>query len=279
MKTDIQTFAFKALPIDIEVKDLKFIKELPEMLGQPHRVAFYQILWLDRGYAKMNIDFHEIGVESNELLMITPGQICAFDTESAYEGKLILFTGSFFNGSEIDANFLYSSELLNPIRLHKKIAIRPDQMRPLVYLLEKELMQGETSFQIAIAQSYLRIILFESERQFSKDATVLVNSIARRFYNAVENHYKKNRTTEFYQNLLSVNEKKLAKEIKVFSGKTPKVYIDSRIILEAKRLLIYSDLSIQEIGYSLGFEEPSYFNKYFKRHVYSTPFEFRKKHY
>jgi len=88
-----------------------------------------------------------------------------------------------------------------------------------------------------------------------------VNTTGRKFYNAVEQHFKENRNTEFYVNLLGVNEKVLSKEMKNLTGNTPKIYIDSRIILEAKRLLSYSDLSVKEIGYELGFDEPTNFNK------------------
>ncbi len=274
----IQTFEFKKLPIEIEVKDLKFVKELPELLGHPHKATFFQIVWLTSGEAEFNIDFRKILMKENELLIITPGQVCSFDVESEYTGKLILFTNSFFNISEIDSNFMYTSEIFNPVRLNKTITICPKLISNLTDLLENELKQGDTNYKIEIAQSFLRIMLFESERQFTKTTDLAVNNVARLFYNAVEQHYKENKNTEFYVHLLNVNEKILSREVKAISGKTPKVYIDSRTILEAKRLLIYSSLSIKEIGYILGFDEPSYFNKYFKKHTKLTPLEFRKEH-
>nr|WP_319397447.1 helix-turn-helix transcriptional regulator [uncultured Carboxylicivirga sp.] len=278
MTDGIQIFNFKKLPIEIEVKDLKFVKELPELLGRPHKATFFQIVWLTTGEAVFNIDFKEITIKENELLIITPGQVCAFDVHSDYTGKLILFTNSFFSISEMDANFMYTSEIFNPVRRNKVISLCPILISDLTDLLENELKQGDKNYQLEIAQSYLRIILFESERQFSKTTNIPVNNVARLFYNAVEHHYKENKNTEFYVDLLNVNEKVLSREVKAIIGKTPKVYIDSRTILEAKRLLIYSNFSIKEVGYDLGFEEPSYFNKYFKKHTKLTPVEFRKEH-
>ncbi len=96
METDIRTFDFKTLPIEIEVKDLKFVRELPKLLGRPHKANFYQIVWITNGSATLRIDFREIYMKANEILIIAAGQICTFDTTSGYSGKIVLFTGSFF---------------------------------------------------------------------------------------------------------------------------------------------------------------------------------------
>ena len=80
MNADIRTFEFKALPIEIEVKDLRFAKELPKLLGQPHKATFYQIIWITDGEAIFRIDFRDITIQSNEILIISAGQVCEFDT-------------------------------------------------------------------------------------------------------------------------------------------------------------------------------------------------------
>ena len=59
-------------------------------------------------------------------------------------------------------------------------------------------------------------------------------------------------------------------------GKSPKELIDDRILLEAKRLLVHGNKSIKEIGFELGFEEPTNFIKYFRKHIGKTPMEFRE---
>ncbi len=275
MDTDIRTYDFKTLPIEIEVKDLKFIKKLPKLLGQPHKATFYQIIWLAKGEATFRIDFRDISIKSNEILIISAGQVCEFDTESDYSGKIILFTNSFFTVTELDSNFLHTSEMLNPVSLNKTVSICPELAGNLTTLLGEELKHPTDNFQTGIAQSYLRIILFETERQLTASFSPPANNIGRRFYNAVEQYYRKNRNTEFYVNLLGINEKSLSKEIKNLTGNTPKIYIDSRVMLEAKRLLAYSHLSIKEIGFEIGFNEPTNFNKYFRKHTGLTPAQFR----
>jgi hypothetical protein len=275
MKANIRTFGFKPSLIEIELKDLKFVRELPKLLGEPHKAAFYQLIWITEGKAVFKIDFREITIKKNETLIISAGQICEFDTTPNYSGKMILFTESFFTVSELDSTFLYTSEILNPVSLNK--TVRPDKqlMEILLFLLNKELKQVADSFQIAIAQSYLRIILFEIERILTASFPSVINDLGRKFYNSVEQYFRSNRNTKFYVKLLRVNEKTLSREVKALTGKTPKIYIDSRIILEAKRLLSYSNLSVKEIGFELGFDEPTNFNKYFRKHMDMTPVQFR----
>lgn len=275
MNANIKTVEFKALPIEIEVKDLRFVKELPKLLGQPHKATFYQIIWITEGEATFRIDFRDITVKSNEILVISAGQVCKFDTKSDYSGKIILFTGTFFTITELDSNFLYTSEILNPVSLNKTVPICPQLAGNLTALLDGELKHPVDKFQTGIAQSLLRILLFETERQLAANYSPLTNNIGRKFYNVVEEYFKENRNAEFYVNLLGVNEKNLSKEVKALTGKTPKIYIDLRTILEAKRLLSYSSLTIKEVGFELGFDEPTNFNKYFRKHTGVTPVQFR----
>ncbi|MEN9701160.1 MAG: hypothetical protein RIR55_475, partial [Bacteroidota bacterium] len=78
--------------------------------------------------------------------------------------------------------------------------------------------------------------------------------------------------------MMAVSEKKLNKSTLKVLGKSPKVLIDERVVLEAKRLLAHTTSSIKEIGFELGFDEPTNFIKYFRKHVASTPIDFRSKY-
>ncbi|MDL2265988.1 AraC family ligand binding domain-containing protein, partial [Parabacteroides sp. OttesenSCG-928-G21] len=164
MKANIRTFGFKPSLIEIELKDLKFVRELPKLLGEPHKAAFYQLIWITEGEATFKIDFREITIRKNELLIISAGQVCEFDITSDYSGKMILFTESFFTVSELDSTFLYTAEILNPVSLNKTVSPDRQLMESLLLLLNEELKQAADNFQTAITQSYLRIILFETER-------------------------------------------------------------------------------------------------------------------
>ncbi len=275
MDSVIRTYDFKALPIGIEVKDVQVVRELSQLLGRPHRANFYQIVWLAEGKAIFRIDFREIPIQAGEILIIAAGQVCEFDTTSDYSGKLILFTNSFFTVTELDANFLHTSEILNPVSLNVSVSLCPRMTGNIIALLDQELRKPVDNFQIGIAQSYLRVVLLETERQLISSYPPIISNVGRKFYSAVEQHFRENRNTVYYVRLLGINEKILSKEVKRLTGRTPKVYIDSRVILEAKRLLSYSNLSAKEIGFELGFDEPTNFTKYFRKHTGTTPAHFR----
>lgn len=77
--------------------------------------------------------------------------------------------------------------------------------------------------------------------------------------------------------LLGVSPETLSEIVKKETGKTPGTLIRERILLEAKRLLLHSSLSVAEIAYELTFKDPSYFNRFFRRSTADTPAEFRKR--
>lgn len=83
-------------------------------------------------------------------------------------------------------------------------------------------------------------------------------------------------TVKEYANLLNVSAKTLTNCVYESSHSTPLSLINERIVLEAKRQLLHSSLKVKEIAFRLGFEDPSYFVKFFKRHVGCLPAEFRE---
>ncbi len=283
VETTVKDVDFKkSLKVEVEVKNLSEIKtKLIRFFKVPSKATFYQIIWLKSGKATMQIDFKPICIEAGELLIISTNQICTFDLESEYEGKMILFTDSFFNQSETDRHFLHTSEILNPNNLNQTIRLDSNHVGQIINLLEKELDYDKEMFRPCITQSYLRSLLLEAERwtiENKKGTSHLkTDNISRLFCEEVEKNFKEHKQIEFYFKKLPVGEKKLTKEIKQLTGKTPKKYIESRIILEAKRLLAYSSSSVKEISFELGFEEATNFNKFFRKQTGFTPLFFREK--
>ena len=99
--------------------------------------------------------------------------------------------------------------------------------------------------------------------------------IIRKFNLAVENNYHKQHTVSFYAHELNKSPKTLANLFALYNHKSPLMVIRDRIILEAKRLLHYTDKSAKEIGYELGFDDAAYFSNFFKKHAAMSPTDFR----
>ena len=96
------------------------------------------------------------------------------------------------------------------------------------------------------------------------------------FRDLLEQYFTQSKNVSYYAERLHISEKRLGQATRNILGKTPKVLIDERVLLEAKRRLVHEHQSIKELGYSLGFEEPTNFVKFFKKHTLLTPLEFRE---
>ena len=95
------------------------------------------------------------------------------------------------------------------------------------------------------------------------------------FKEKLEQNFRKERSVNKYASELSMSDKQLHKACTSVLDKTPKQIIDERVILEAKRLLVHSKQAIKEVAYELGYDEPTNFIKYFRKHTSSSPSEFR----
>ena len=98
----------------------------------------------------------------------------------------------------------------------------------------------------------------------------------RKFSQLVDEHYLKYHQVAEYAALLNITPKALSKRISKYSSASPNDIIKDRIILEAKRLLVHTDLSVKEIGYKLGYEDPAYFVRLFTNQAGLAPLAFRK---
>ena len=100
--------------------------------------------------------------------------------------------------------------------------------------------------------------------------------LVRKFNLLVENHYRREHQVKFYAELLFKSPKTLSNVFALYNNKSPLLVIQQRVLLEAKRLLFYTDKTSKEIAYDLGFENANHFSKFFKKHTGQVPTEFKK---
>lgn len=275
---EIVQYAFDEMPVandlGVEVKKLGN-EQPPRLLSEPHRTDFYYVVYLSEGYLRLKVDFTDVTLRENDMIVVAKGQVCQFDFSSPYKGYALLFTSKFFAETEFDASFLYKSKALSPMfqRHPLKTNKKTDNFFALV---EREINGPKDAFQAPITRSYLRILLLYMDRYIDAENVGGVNELANKFCHSVEEHYKTSQSVSDYQKELGVTSKKLTGAVMEAIGMTPKSYVDSRRVLEAKRLLLYSELSVKEISFELGFDEATNFNKFFKKHTGASPAEFRK---
>jgi AraC-like DNA-binding protein len=277
--TDIIRYSFKAeLPQEFEIVNLQLLyKYHQSKLTEMHRTGFYQVFWITAGSSSHLVDFNEVQLTAGTLLFINKDVVQRFDNRDEYDGWAILFTDSFFCKTAAHTRFLQSISLFNNLLSHP-ITVFPEA-HSLLALMQAELQSKADGFQEEIVRNLLFNFLMLAEREGQTTATVKQSAdldYLALFRDLLELHFHELRQVSNYAEKLHVTEKRLNKATAAILGKSPKQLIDERVNLEAKRLLAYTTDTVKEIGFTLGFDEPTNFIKYFRKHNGVTPIEFRE---
>jgi len=157
----------------------------------------------------------------------------------------------------------------------------PDQkintFQALTNHLEEEFSQKQYHYKMQLYH-YFQLLLLNIERIKAGQQPKVEHDphfeLAVRFKRALEDHKKDFKNVAFFSELLGVSEKTLSNISKKYFKDTPSQVIHHSRVLEAQRLLSNSNLSIKEVAYQLGFDQPTYFTKYFKKYTKLTPKDF-----
>ena len=283
---DIQKYRFKeGIPYEFELVDLGTLySNSYANLIRPHRTDFYQIIWFKTGSPRHMVDFNPIDISPNTILFVDKNSVQCFDSTVPIEGEVLLFTDNFFCQTEEDTKFLRSNMLFND--LYSISTIKVDERKPIFNSvfqgIRAELTNDLDNYQVDIIRNQVKNLLLLSERARQNQSSLIIDKGADldwviKFRYLLDKQFHKHKSVTKYTEQLHITQKRLnAATIKIMAV-TPKQMIDARVVLEAKRLLVHTAASVKEIGYTLGFEEPTNFVKFFKKHQFITPIEFRNR--
>ncbi len=250
----------------------------------PHVHEFYQILWSRRGSGSHRIDFVDYPITDNTLFFIAPGQIHAFDGNEDCSGVIILFNASFLVDEQTSESIFLKYNVFNAYDSLPYYNVSADEAERLMLLVNE--MNREYALTGAFAhkdymQYLLRLFLIRVQRSGERHniPKLYVQSVANRtfvrFRQLLEQNFRRVHTVKEYADLLHVSSRTLTKYVDESAHSSPLRIINDRIVLEAKRQLQHTALSVKQISYELGFEDPSYFVKFFKRITGRMPSDFR----
>lgn len=280
----ILKYDFKeGLPHEFEIVDLALLyTEFADEMTTPHRTEFYQIIWFESGDHKHMVDFDWLPIEPNTMLFVNKNSVQQFDPNGRFEGKAMLFTDGFFCKTETDTKFLKSTILFNDLLAISLINVQATKAlyANLLKHAAAELNRPKDNYQSDILLNHLRNLLLHAERERRQQGFTELKRDADLdhvllFKAHLDKHYIQHKQVSFYCDTLHITPKKLNQATTKVFGKTPKEVIDERVLLEAKRLLAHTNDSVKELGFSLGFDEPTNFIKYFRKHTHKTPADFR----
>lgn len=271
--------------LEFEIVDLpERLETKGEMMTVPHRAQFYHILWIEKGSAIHTVDFKPCEITDDTLLFIPHNCVNSFDKNGSYHGRTIIFTDGFYCRDSSDHQFLRSSILFSDLYPIARLKVNPDmtKLRTFLAMLEDEYAGVPDATQHHMIQNMLHLFLLQAERELRKQGFEELKpglnlEYLMAFRDLLEEQFHKERSVSHYAAAMHISVKQLNKATGALLDKSPKQIIDERVMLEAKRLLVHSNMPVKEIGYELGFNEPTNFIKYFKKHSGSTPAGFQGK--
>lgn len=242
----------------------------------PHRHNYFEIFLFEEGGGKHLIDFDEFDVNSQSMHFVSPGQVHLLKRAPGSFGYIVVFSRDFFYHSTSESQLLFKHPLLHN-RTHYPI-IKTDEtlfgnLLNCVKRMEHE-MQQQGHYRDELIRLYLQELLFKSaEGLIAKQPQP---DLVMQFFALLETQFFSLHLVRQYAQELNCTDKFLGETLKTHTGKGTQEHINQRLMLEAKRLLQYSDLNAREIGYRLGFEDPAHFGKFFKKHAGCSPGSFRQ---
>ena len=249
----------------------------------PHRHDFFEVLFLKKGSGYHVIDGNKYEIRPPCVFFMSPGQAHKLELSSDIEGYIFIFTSDFYlldrsnQNSLIEFPFFYTIHQDNPPLLLQN----QGDVRFLETLFGQGIAEtaqsGESSFEML--RSILDLILTTCAARYQMNDSLLQKGkgqiIVKKFFHLIEEHNRKKLLLSDYALMIGVSPNHLTQTVKLFTGKTSLQIIKAKQLLEIKRLLAHTNLSVSEIANQFNFEDQSYFTKFFKRETRRTPLQYR----
>lgn len=290
MKQELPEINFdKQANLDIEVMSFKQLSEKLKPIKKhnpyaPHKIEFYLILVITKGTYTHSVDLIPYELKEGSALFIAKHQVHHFNKEiQEANGFCIIFNHFFvdqhyFLTDNLRLNRLFNYHIESPL-IHQK-EVGGERLVRLISQLHQEYSVPDNFAKSEILASLLRVVLLKAEKAKALQAVTNVNThwleIFSKFKNVLEGGYVNTRSSKEYASKLFVSYKLLNTVVKKLTGKTVKAFIDDFVTVEIKRYLISSSLSVNQISFKTGFEEPSNMVKFFKKNTGTTPRKFRQ---
>jgi AraC-like DNA-binding protein len=267
---------------EIVVTRLRTFMERHRDIQFPHRHDFYQIVLFTRGGGRHSIDFQQFEVTPHQVYYMAPGQIHTWEFDEETDGYLVNFNESFFTSFCHNPHFVRDFPLFSSISGSAVNTLDMSccgEVEATFAQMLEEFEKKDADFKMDILRGMLSIILVRLSRVVPRAYQEGVSKhnlvLMRQFEILIEQHFREKRLPKEYAELMFVTPNHLNALTNSVVGKSAGELIRDRILLEAKRLLVNSDLMISQIAEMLNFEDNAYFTRFFKKYLGVTPEAFR----
>ena len=249
-----------------------------------HRHDYYTVLLVEKAKGFHVMDYNKFSFNTLEVHFVSPGQVHQVNLTERPKGSVMTFTKGFLMKNNIPESFISNINLFQNFGNTPPLKLDPKTFQRLNKIIDEieTCLTADLNYGSRAAGALLQLFLIYCNNSSELNTNQLDEDnagicILRDFKKVVEEKYKEWHKVKEYASELHISTKHLSQTVKQLTGKVAKEYIQDRLTLEAKRLLLHTNLTIKEVAYKIGFEEPLHFSGFFKKRVGISPSQFRQK--
>ncbi|TGV01318.1 helix-turn-helix domain-containing protein [Flavivirga rizhaonensis] len=280
---DIENIGFTRFinqPIDFEIISIEELyqrcRESNFDISISHRIQFHALIIVTEGKGFHNVDFNEIILSPGVVIPLVKNQVNYFQKELQVNGYVISFKESFITDNIGEKDLFHFLHLFNT----KSLLIGEENIPlliPYLELLKSMQKSNNQNLKSDLAKNIFLSLLIQIKRLTVYQHEIFESRHFKdfiQFKQLITQHYQDSHDAKFYAKKMLVSYKYLNEICKELGNVTAKAFIDNWILLEIKRNLSEKKYTTQEIAFKVGFDEPSNFIRFFKRHEGITPSKF-----
>lgn len=267
-------------------KDIVMINSLDDMrlFSHPTRLKATTVLVCLQGGIDCSINLRRFKIAADHLLVNFANDIIQIHSTDDIAGYAIMLSEDYMQQLQLD--FRLRAQSYIGLRGNGPISVPHEEivnLKPYYDLFKRNMEAGnpEVIKGLALALSHTILLMVKSYRgqshaDMEKDAP-RAQQLFEKFMTLLQAYHEKERSLQFYADKMYLTPKYVSGMIKNYSGKAALEWINEYVVLEAKMMLRYTQMSVQEIAYALNFPTQSAFGKYFKQQVNLSPRQYRER--
>ena len=276
--------ALDRLPDPAEVVDvlpLEGVFSSPAEAREPHRHDYHELIWVRSGSGHHLIDGDRVPARPGSITLIGRGQVHVFECAKGVEGAVVRFREELLFGGAAQGvvpGWLLAGRCGRTVTVPAEETGRLDAV---IEALRAEVGRPHDAQSVELQRQLISVILLWIERWYDASQTEQRAAdeadvrLLRRFVSRLESDYADHHDAAHYADALAVPPAALSRALTRATGSSTKELVTDRVMVEAARLLRFSDLTAQQIAQRVGFSDPLYFSRAFKRHHGESPTAYR----
>lgn len=245
-----------------------------------HRDDYYTFIYQQNGSSNITVDFQDITIRKRSIFCIQPGQV-HFGSFGSDTTSWIISVASDWVAGE------YRHLLMGSVGFNRPVTINSATDEKLLHdslcllqEMEEQVISSNEQIIKTMFDVYLQLFIKEYHQASGNQLKLnsRAESLTRQFRHLLISNYRIMKSPAEYATVLNITPAYLNEVVKDITGNPVSYWIHQEIILEAKRTLFYTDSAVKEVAHLLGFSDPAYFNRLFKKITGISPLQFRQKY-